>query len=160
MIRRIIAGAAAAFGCLSLVAAPTAAAQPAPCGPDQATALETYLAQKLTEARTERYWAPVPVDSNYDPCADLSTILLTVEKATGSSPVQALMFNRGQLLGAATTVAYGLTTLDKGRSTPDMVVLDYKTPGECNACPAAAVTSVRYQWRGDHVEVLDPLPPI
>ena len=45
-------------------------------------------------------------------------------------------------------------------STGDMVVLNYKTPGECNACPPAAATSVRYQWRGDHMEVLDPLPPI
>ena len=45
-------------------------------------------------------------------------------------------------------------------STGDMVVLNYKTPGECNACPPAAATSIRYQWRGDHMEVLDPLPPI
>jgi hypothetical protein len=56
--------------------------------------------------------------------------------------------------------AYGFTSLNAGRSTGDMVVLDYKTPGECNACPPAEVTSVRYQWRGGHIEVLDPLPPV
>jgi hypothetical protein len=94
------------------------------------------------------------------PCADLSTILLGIEKGTGSSPVQALMFHRGAYLGPATWKAYGFTSLNAERSTGDMVVLDYTSPGECNACPPAEVTSVRYQWRGDHVEVLDPLPPV
>ena len=162
MIRQIVAGAAAAFACLTLASAPTASAQPpAPdCGPDQAAVLQTYLDQKLTEPQTEQPWNPIPIAGNYDPCADLSTILLGIEKGTGSSPVQALMFHRGAYLGPATWKAYGFTSLNAARSTADMVVLDYKTPGECNACPPPLVTSVRYQWRGDHVEVLDPLPPV
>src|SRR5690348_18123226 len=41
--------------------------------------------------------------------------------------------------------AYGFTSLNAARSTGNTVVLDYKTPGECNACAPAAVTSVRYQ---------------
>ena len=148
--------------CIVLGAAPTAGAQPpAPdCWPDQATVLQTYLDQKLTEPQTEQPWNPIPIAGNYNPCADLSTVLLGIEKGTGSSPVQALMFHRGAYLGHVTWKAYGFTSLNAERSTGDMVVLDYKTPGECNACPPATVTSVRYQWRGDHVEVLDPLPPI
>jgi hypothetical protein len=121
---------------------------------------EAFLAQKLEEPSTGEPWAAVPVDSNYDPCADLSTILLTIERAAGSSPVQALMFNRGTYVGPATWKAYAFTTLNRERSTGDMVVLDYKTPGECNACPPADVSSVRYQWAGGHVETLDPLPPV
>ena len=162
MIRQIVAGAAAAFACFTLASAPTAGAQPpAPdCGPDQAAVLQKYLDQKLTEPQTEQLWSPIPIAGNYNRCEDLSTILLGIEKGTGSSPVQALMFHRGAYLGPATWKAYGFTSLNEERSTGDMVVLDYKTPGECNACPPAEVTSVRYQWRGDHVEVLDPLPPV
>jgi LppP/LprE lipoprotein len=162
MIRQIGAGAATALACLTVASAPTASAQPpAPdCGPDQAAVLQKYLDQKLTEPQTEQPWNPIPIAGNYDPCADLSTILLGIEKGTGSSPVQALMFHRGAYLGPATWKAYVFTSLNAERSTDGMVVLDYKTPGECNACPPAVVTSVRYQWRGDHVEVLDPLPPV
>jgi hypothetical protein len=104
-------------------------------------------------------WNGTPIDSNYNPCADLSTVLVMIEHGTGSSPMQALMFHRGTYLGTGTSKAYGFTSLDAARSTDNTVVLDYKTPGECNACAPAAVTSVRYQWQGDHVEMLDPPPP-
>jgi hypothetical protein len=53
------------------------------------------------------------------------------------------MFHRGAYLGTGTSKAYGFTSLNTARSTADMVVLDYKTPGECNACAPAAVNSVR-----------------
>jgi hypothetical protein len=86
-------------------------------------------------------------------------VLVTVEGATGSSPVTALMFHDGSYLGTATARAYGFTTLDEAQTTDDTVVLTYKTPGACNACEPAAVTNVRYQWQGDHVVMLDPLPP-
>jgi hypothetical protein len=111
------------------------------------------------EPLTGRGWGSAPVGSNYDPCADLSTILVMIEGGTGSSPVQALMFHRGTYLGTGTSKAYGFTSLNAARSTDDTVVLNYKTPGACNACPPAAVTSVRYQWQGDHVAMLDPAPP-
>ena len=82
-----------------------------------------------------------------------------VEGGTASSPVQALMFHRGTYLGTGTSKAYGFTSLNSAHSTDNTVVLDYATPGECDACAPAAVTSVRYQWQGDHVEMLDPPPP-
>jgi hypothetical protein len=104
-------------------------------------------------------WNSRPIDSNYSPCADLSAILVMIDRGTGSSPVQALMFHRGTYLGTGTSKAYGFTFLDAAESTDTTVVLDYRTPGECNACAPAAVTKVRYQWQGDHVEMLDPPPP-
>jgi hypothetical protein len=113
-----------------------AAAPPPACGPDQATALQSALAQLPPEPVTGTGRQTTTIGSDYNPCADLSTILVTIQGGTASSPVQALMFHRGTFL-----------------------VLDYKTPGECNACAPAAVTSVRYQWQGDHVEMLDPPPP-
>ena len=89
----------------------------------------------------------------------MSTALVTVEGATGSSPITALMFHNGTYLGTATSRAYGFTSLNDKRTTDDTVVLNYKTPGACNACAPAAVNSVRYQWQGDHVAMLDPPPP-
>ena len=82
-----------------------------------------------------------------------------IQGGTASSPVQALMFYRGTYLGTGTSKAYGFTSLNTARSTDEMVVLDYNTPGECDACAPAAVTSVRYRWQGDHVVMLDAPPP-
>lgn len=69
------------------------------------------------------------------------------------------MFHDGTYLGTATSKAYGFTSLKEDRTTADTVVLDYKTPGACNACAPAAITSVRYLWTGNHVSMLDPAPP-
>ena len=100
---------------------------------------------------------PRTFEGNFNPCATLSTAIVTVEGATGSSPDTALMFQNGTYLGTATSEAYGFTSLNTARTTDDTVVLNYnKTPG---TCPPAAVTSVRYQWQGDHVAMLDPAPP-
>ncbi len=121
--------------------------------------MKAALSQLPAEPVTGMEWNSTPIDTNYNPCADLSTVLVMIDKGTASSPVQALMFHHGEYLGTGTSKAYGFTSLNKAASTGDTVVLDYSTPGECNACPPAAVTSVRYQWQGDHVEMLDPPPP-
>ena len=139
-------------------ASSSAAAAPL-CGPDQGAAVKAALSQLPPEPQTGMAWNSTPIDSNYNPCADLSTVLVMIDKGTASSPVQALMFHHGEYLGTGTSKAYGFTSLNKAASTGDTVVLDYKLPGECNACPPAAVNSVRYQWQGDHVEMLDPPPP-
>src|SRR5262245_39033933 len=66
----------------------SATAAPAACGPDEATALKTALAKLPPDQQTGMAWNSTPLESNYDPCADLSTILVMIEKGTGSSPVQ------------------------------------------------------------------------
>ena len=108
---------------------------------------------------TDWAWSAEYPSGNFDRCATLSTALVSVAGATGSSPITALMFHDGDYLGTATSTAYGFTSLNTARTTDDTVVLNYKTPGACNACPPAAVTSVRYRWQGDRVEMLDPAPP-
>jgi hypothetical protein len=104
-------------------------------------------------------WDSNPVGSNYDPCADLSTILVAVAGGTGSSPVQAMMFHRGTYLGTGTLQAYGLTSVNTAASTRDTVVLDYRSGQSCTACDDGIVTSVRYYWDGAKVQMLDPPPP-
>ncbi len=104
-------------------------------------------------------WSSTPVDSNFDPCADLSTILVAVEGGTASSPMQALMFHRGTYLGTGTLEAYGFTSLDAAASTGDTVVLQYRSGQSCNACDDGVITTVRYHWDGSSVQMLDPPPP-
>jgi hypothetical protein len=107
----------------------------------------------------DRPWVNVPYDGNYDPCATLSAALVTIEDATGSSPQHALLFHYGEYLGTATWQPYPFTSLDTTLTTDDTVVLDYKDGRYvCTACPGPASVA-RYQWHGDHVEMLDPPPP-
>ena len=131
----------------------------AQCGPDEASAVWSALAQLPPERVTGRRWASSPLESNYDPCAELSTVLVTIEGGTGSSPIQALMFHHGTFLGTGTWKAYGFTSLDKAASTGDTVVLRYRSGQSCTACDDGLVTTVRYPWDGSKVDMLDPPPP-
>lgn len=139
--------------------APTQAA--AGCGVNLADPRVVAAVQQLAPY-PEMGWKwnadPATFEGNYNPCSTLSTVLATVEMATGGSPVTALMFHNGDYLGTATLKAYPFTTLNAAQTTGDTVVLDYKQPGACTACPPAGITSVRYQWQSDHVEMLDPPP--
>ncbi len=96
--------------------------------------------------------------SNYNPCATLSAVIITIEGATGSSPDQALLFHNGKYVGTGTSNAYAFTSLNAAQTTDDTVALNYKDGRNvCTACPGP-ITTVRYQWQGDHVAMLDPAP--
>ncbi len=96
--------------------------------------------------------------SNYNPCATLSAVIITVKGATGSSPELALLFHNGSYVGIATSKAYAFTTLNVAQTTDDIVALNYKDGRNvCTAC-TGPITTVRYQWQGDHVVMLDPAP--
>jgi hypothetical protein len=144
---------------LSLLASPTAAAQDA-CGPDQDTAMKAAMDVNWIDSASDKFWDPAPVGGNFNPCADLSAVLVTTEKATPKSPVLVFLFNRGGYIGVATQKAYPYTTLNTARSTADTVVLDYATKGDTDLGLKDRVTAVRYQWQGDHLATLDPLPPV
>ncbi|WP_242456304.1 LppP/LprE family lipoprotein [Mycolicibacterium sp. P1-18] len=162
IVGRLMTGIAGAFIVAASFAASKHAAPAKACGVDL-NARQVRAAVKSLPPYPGTNWTwstdPASMEGNFDPCATLSTALVTVEMATGSSPITALMFHDGKYLGTATPKAYGFTSLDPDRSTDDTVVLDYKLPGACNACAPASVTSVRYQWSGDHVAMLDPAPP-
>lgn len=96
--------------------------------------------------------------SNYNPCTTLSTVIVTVLGATGSSPDLALLFHKGAFAGVATSKAYPFTSLNAAKTTDDTVTLDYKDGRNvCTACPGP-ITTVRYQWQGNRVVALDPEP--
>ena len=101
---------------------------------------------------------PRTFEGNYNPCATLSTALITVQGATRSSPEQALLFHNGNYVGTATSKSYGLVSLNTTRTSDDTVVLNYKDPNSSAGDANPTVISVRYQWQGDHVAMLDPGP--
>ena len=121
--------------------------------------MRSALDQLPPERVTGRSWASAPLESNFDSCADLSTVLVMIEGGTGSSPVQALMFHRGTFLGTGTWKAYGFTSLDESASSRDTVVLRYRWGQSCTACGDGFLTTVRYHWDGTKVDMLDPPPP-
>jgi LppP/LprE lipoprotein len=159
MIRPLLAAAGAVVAAVA-VPSTTAVAQPPECGPDQATAMAAALNVNWIDASSDKYWDSTPIASNFNPCADLSAVLVTWQKATPNTPVLAFLFHRGEYVGTATQKAYKWTTLNADRSTPDTVVLDYKRAGETALGITEGVTSVRYQWQGDHLTMLDPPPPV
>lgn len=107
--------------------------------------------EETAESAMERWGdqVPAPFDSsgpdvgwafewantrNFDACTMLSWITLSVEGATGSSPVQIMLFHYGEYIGTATEKAYGFepTILEMG---PNEVMVAYKwvKDGESNA---------------------------
>jgi LppP/LprE lipoprotein len=155
------AGPATAAPGFTAVPQPGARDNAAACGPDQATAVQSALAQARPPqiaAKTGARWSSTPQGTNYDPCADLSAVLVTVEGATGSSPMQALMFHRGVFLGTGTVDDYSFMTLNSAASSKDMVVVDYRVGKSCTACGDGTTVSVRYKWNGTQVQMLDPAP--
>ena len=54
----------------------------AQCGADETTAVRSALDQLPPERVTGRSWASAPLESNYDSCADLSTVLVMIEGGT------------------------------------------------------------------------------
>jgi len=101
---------------------------------------------------------PRSFEGNYNPCATLSVALISVQSGTGSSPWQALTFHNGNYVGTATSRAYSFVSLNSARTTDDTVALNYTQPVGCDAC-GGPITTVRYQWQGDHVVMLDGPPP-
>lgn len=70
----------------------------------------------------------------YDPCAELSPIVLTIDGATASSPYHIMLFHRGEYLGTATAEPQGFSPDVKQVDDQTIAVTYFYTkPGEANA---------------------------
>ncbi|MDK6302037.1 LppP/LprE family lipoprotein [Corynebacterium sp. UMB9976] len=70
----------------------------------------------------------------YDPCADLSPIVLTIDMATASSPYHIMLFHKGEYLGTATAEPQGFSPAVKQVDDQTIAVTYFYTkPGEANA---------------------------
>jgi serine/threonine-protein kinase len=100
----------------------------------------------------------VAYDGNFDSCASLSAVYITIARGTGSTPVQVLLFHKGSYVGPATPRPHSFTSIDPSLTTDDTIVLKYGIPGSCMACADMTFTIVRFHWTGDHVEMIGTPP--
>ena len=108
------------------------------------SAYEKAIAQVEPYPGLDRPWRPF--DSNFDPCADLSWITVTLEGATASSPYHILLFHNGEYLGTATAKAYGFSP-KVNRVDDSEIAVTYRWPkeGEGNAA-ASGTTQAGFRW--------------
>jgi hypothetical protein len=85
-------------------------------------------------------------EETFDPCAELSSITVTVEGGTVSSPSHIMLFHHGDYLGTASSEAYGFwpstERLDDGSI---QVTYTYPLPDESNAAASGRAVSV-FTW--------------
>ena len=108
------------------------------------SAYKKAIAQVEPYPGLDRPWRPF--DSNFDPCADLSWITVTLEGATASSPYHILLFHNGEYLGTATAKAYGFSP-KVSRVDDSEIAVTYRWPkeGEDNA-EASGTTQAGFRW--------------
>lgn len=97
--------------------------------------------------------------SQGDLCEPFSWVQADFMGATVSSPSHILFFGNDVYLGTATAEPKGYTSV--GIRTPDVITVDYRWPvgDDANANPSGGPATIRYQWDGTTVTMLDPLPP-
>ncbi|MFF0454173.1 LppP/LprE family lipoprotein [Nocardia africana] len=146
-------------------ASPVTTSGSADCAPDLAAPEVRRAVATLPpyDAGGGLTWAwndnPPALRGTYNRCSTLSVVVVTVQGATASSPEHALLFHRGDYVGTATPKAQAFTTIDTAAGTDDTVVLTYKTPGSCNACPDGTETTVSFHWNGSGVDT-QGRPPV
>ncbi|WIA99529.1 LppP/LprE family lipoprotein [Curtobacterium sp. MCBA15_012] len=146
-------------------AAPAATSSATPsCGPsDGATAAARAIAELPLPAGLESArWDPATADTaQYDGCAALSAVTVTVADATGSSPVAILLFHDGTYLGTATKLQYPFEpTVTRTSDAALRVEYRYAGPQDSNADPTGRATAT-YTWddAAGRVRMTGEVPP-
>jgi len=143
---------------------PAPTPEPAACGPasGQEAAASGIAALPAPAGLESAVWDAANADySGYDPCADLSWSLVTLEYATVSSPTAVLLFHDGSYLGTATSEAYGFTPSVE-RTADDAIAVTYRflQGDEANADAAGRATAtVTWNAATESVDLAGDLPP-
>lgn len=95
----------------------------------------------------ENYWSMNSSTDTYDPCAEMSWIVLGIDRATASSPYQVMLFHKGVYVGRATDQAFGFAPVSVERVDDDDIIVTFRygLEGESNAESSGRV-SARYSW--------------
>jgi LppP/LprE lipoprotein len=160
-VRRILIS-SAAVGALAVTigGGGVAGADPIPdCGPDQPTALAIAVAHEKHDPLTQAPWSLIPVQSNFDSCADLSAMLVTIDNPKPNSPRQGFLFHRGTYVGTTLATSRPFTTLDTAASTPDTAVFVFTSGRTCATCNDGITRVVHYHWNGVVPVMVETSPP-
>ncbi len=96
-------------------------------------------------------------EADYDPCADLSYAMAETPGATASSPMQLMLFHRGEYVGTGTWCPLPYTTVIG--SSGDQVDVRYRwIRGDDTSAGPSGETTTSYVWNGQGVTMTAPLP--
>lgn len=134
------------------------------CGPADADAvvLPAVTALAVPDGLDGAAWDESTVDtSGFDPCADLSWAIASLEGATASSPTAVLLFHDGAYLGTTTSKQYGFVPTVE-RTAPGAIAVTYPfvKDNESNADASGRATAT-YTWNeaDDRVDMAGETPP-
>lgn len=92
--------------------------------------------------------------SGFDPCADLSWQIITVEGATASSPHHIMLFHKGEYLGTATFEPYGFfPTVERVSDAVIAVTYHWAREGETTA-GRTGETHAGFRWDEDQQKTI------
>lgn len=128
---------------------PPAAAPTDPCAvnlaaPEIAKAVSTLP----RDPRSNQAWSPEPVAGNYNPCAQLSAVIVRANTNADNPNTRAVMFHLGKFIPTGVPDTYGFNGLDTAATTGDTVALRYAG----NVDGLASV--VKFRWNGNGVELI------
>ena len=119
------------------------------CGPSDgaAAAAGPIAALPLPAGLESARWDAATADTaQYDGCAALSAVTVTLADGTGSSPVAILLFHDGTYLGTATKLQYGFEpTVTRTSDAALRVEYVYAGPHDTDADPTGRATAT-YTW--------------
>ncbi|MFJ7289377.1 LppP/LprE family lipoprotein [Curtobacterium sp. NPDC098951] len=129
---------------------PSSTPTPTPtCGPSSgAEAAAGPIADlPLPAGLEDARWDAANADTaGYDACAALSWVTVSVERATGSSPVAILLFHDGRYLGTATKEQYGFVPdISRTDASTIAVTYHYAKPDETTA-EESGRTNATFRW--------------
>ena len=129
------------------------------CGGDQQTELNWALAHEQHDPRSQAPWSDIPVQSNFDSCADVSGMVITIDNPKPNSPRQGFLFHRGRYIGTTQQMSRPFTTIDMAASNPETVVFVFTSGRTCATCNDGMTFPVHYHWNGAQVVMVETPPP-
>ncbi len=114
---------------------------------------------EAASANQDVAWSTNVTDTSFDPCADLSYAQLSIEGATGSSPMQVMLFHRGEYIGTTSDCAPGNQKVNQDDDKSITVTYRWPKPGEGTAGDTFS-EDVTYTWVDDEtgVSMSGPIP--
>jgi hypothetical protein len=100
--------------------------------------------------------------SGFDPCAELSWAVVSLEMATVSSPTAVLLFHDGSYLGTTTSEEYGFTPRVE-RTAPGAISVTYPfVQGNESNAEASGRATASYTWNDStqSVDMAGETPPV
>ncbi|TFV57548.1 LppP/LprE family lipoprotein [Mycobacterium sp. PS03-16] len=100
------------------------------------------------DPRSNQAWSPEPIAGNYNPCAQLSAVIVRANTNAENPNTRAVMFHLGRFIPDGVPDTYGFNGLDAANTTGDTVALRYA--GEVDGLASV----VRFRWNGNGVELI------